>query len=176
MVKKNKKKYAGFSLTEMLISVLIFTVIIVVITFAFSKAFFSSQKTRVVQKNMENGRIAMETMAKNIRMSRKLSEITGGVKMFNNSQGKCIAYVFSGDKLQSFSYVAGGSLSDPICADPTIANAVDLVSANAGGSFIVTPTRITVPKQIGKATILINIGTGVDTEHIQTTISFRDFQ
>jgi len=176
MSKKIKNKYAGFSLIEMLISVFIFTIVITVVTFAFSKAFFSSQKTRVVQRNMENGRIAMETMAKNIRMSRKLTATSSTIKMYNNSQAKCIAYVFSGSKLQSVIYDAGGSTSDPTCADPNMSNAIDLVSANANGSFEVTETKTTDPKKIGKATILVNIGTGADTQHIQTTVSFRDFQ
>jgi type II secretory pathway pseudopilin PulG len=175
MDKKIKNKYSGFSLIEMLISVFIFTLIITVITFSFSKAFFSSQKTRVVQQNIEEGRIAMETMAKNIRMSNKLAVIANGIKMYSGSQARCIAYMFSAGKLQSVSYVPDGSASDPDCADPNFSVATDLVSANISGSFVVTETSITSPKKIGRATILVNIGTGIDVEHIQTTVSFRDY-
>ncbi|MFZ2226847.1 MAG: prepilin-type N-terminal cleavage/methylation domain-containing protein [Candidatus Moraniibacteriota bacterium] len=175
MDKKNKNKYSGFSLIEMLISVFIFTLIVTVVTFAFSKAFFSSQKTRVVQRNIEDGRIAIETMAKNIRMSKKLVATESTIKMYNNSQDKCIAYVFLNNKLQIVMYDAEGSTSDPTCADPTMSNAVDLVSANITGSFHVDETSTASPKRIGRATILVNIGTGTDMQHIQTTVSFRDY-
>ena len=177
MDKRIKNKYGGFSLIEMLISVFIFTLIVTVVTFSFSKAFFSSQKTRAVQRNIEDGRIAMETMAKNIRMSRKLvvTPDKTTIIMYNNSQEKCIAYVFSGSKLQSVMYDAGGSASDPTCADPTMSDAVDLVSANISGSFNASETKTTDPKRIGKATILVNIGTGTGIQHIQTTVSFRDY-
>lgn len=72
-------------------------------------------------------------------------------------------------------YDAEGSTSDPTCADPTMSNAVDLVSANITGSFHVDETSTASPKRIGRATILVNIGTGTDMQHIQTTVSFRDY-
>jgi prepilin-type N-terminal cleavage/methylation domain-containing protein len=178
-MRKKNKKYAGFSLLEMIIAVSIFVIVVLATAASFSNAFFSGQKTGIVLKNLENGRTAIETMAKNIRMSRKLVGITNGIKMFNNSQGKCIAYVFSGGKLQSVFYASSDAETDstfPTCADPDMNNASDLISSGVSGSFSVVKTSIVSPKKIGKATILIKIGTGSDIQYIQTTVSFRDFR
>ncbi len=177
--KKNKKKYAGFSLLEIVIAMSIFVIVVMVATISFSNAFFSGQKTETVRKNLENGRTAIEIMAKNIRMSRKLVGITNGIKMFNNSQGKCIAYVFGSGKLQSIVYAPSDIETDstfPTCSDPDMNNASDLISSGVSGSFSIIQTSIVAPKKIGKATILIKIGTGNDIQYMQTTVSFRDFR
>ncbi|MFA5962309.1 MAG: prepilin-type N-terminal cleavage/methylation domain-containing protein [Parcubacteria group bacterium] len=179
-LKKGRKNYYGFSMLEVMISVSIFTVVIFAVTATYARTFSAGQKSRIVQRNMEASRTAMEAMAKNMRMSTKLmvDATKKTVIMFNNSQATCIRYSFTGGSLTSLFYPSDpayspGDLEYPDCSTAS-GTPTELISADVDGIFEVTPTSAT-PKVVGKATVLLNIGNGVDAQHIQTSISFRDF-
>jgi type II secretory pathway pseudopilin PulG len=174
---KNKK---GLSLIEMLVSIFIFVLIITVSIAAFISVFSARKKTRDMQRGTEEARTALETMAKNIRMSNGLTFSGNTVKMYNNSQGQCIAYKFDDstnpNTLQTRNYPA-------VMTDPTNPNCtnesgtyVDLMSSDfiGGEGFEVDTTN---SSRIGKATIRIDIKRdSLSSIPVQTTVSFRDYQ
>ena len=178
MIKKKKiKKLAGFSLLELLISMFIFILMIVASVSVFSGVVFARKNARDIQKNLEEGRTAIEAMAKNIRMSTRLQTYGGNnknIRMFNNSQGVCIAYSFSGSSLRTATYNPP-DVSDPDCSSvPALSN---IVSGGIDGRFSVTTTDATgSPKRIGKATVNLIISSGVSVQHMQTSVSFRDYE
>ncbi len=182
IVKQKNKK--GFSFLEVIISTFIFSLVIVVAVSAFVGSFSTRKTVRAEQKNLEEARTAMETMAKNIRMSSYLKKTAGTeeIKMFNSSQTACFKYYFLNNKLSvaKYQFAAGWDpATDPQkCSDGTISYdaATDLISILVTGKFDVVQTSAVIGSEaIGKATILINIGTGNELQNIQTTVSFRDY-
>lgn len=171
---KYQKKYSGFSLLEMMISMFIFVLAIVTAVSIFSNVSFTRKNSREIQKNMEDARTALDLMAKNMRMSIGLNGTASMIYMFNTSQNKCVSYMFSGGKLQMSQVSPGGSLpEDEKCLPANISYVgyQDIIKSDVSGSFVIVPTSITSPKTVGKATIILTIG-GVN---MQTSVSFRDY-
>lgn len=178
----NQKNKKGFSFLEVIISTFIFSLIIVVAVSAFVSSFSTRKTVRTEQRNLEEARTAMETMAKNIRMSSSLtvSDDDKTIKMLNNSQSVCLQYSFSNNKL-----IVAKANFDPDtdvpsnCSNGIISygTATELISIPVDGKFNVIPSVTTDPpgRVIGKATVSINIGTGSELQNIQTTVSFRDY-
>ncbi len=205
---KNRK---GVSLIEILVTMFIFTLIMTSSIAAFSTFFKTRKTTREIQRGLEESRAALETMAKNIRMSSKLaafnadgsamicSPVTGcectRIIMFNNTQKQCIVYEFSGSpdyKLRG-KFVTPATIGTPPKEDPdSCVSRVALLAPaplvdddniiNEGtvtGSFYVFPTTPVVSiddGKIGRAAMKIDVISGSVTSHIQTTVSFRDFE
>ncbi len=190
-MKKNKfssknKSYPGFSLLEMLISMFIFTLIIITSVSIFARVASTRQKTREIQKNMEEARTALDLMAKNMRMSIGLNNNIPGndqrIYMLNASQGECICYIFYENKLK-MSQVdvppANANLSDNLKCKPVTGTLnywtdgtkfQNIMENDVTGRFIVTPTSASL-NDVGKATIVLK----VDGINLQTTVSFRDY-
>jgi prepilin-type N-terminal cleavage/methylation domain-containing protein len=175
-LKKSAPCPKGFSLLEMIIAIFIFSVIILTSVSIFAKIFSVRGKTRSIQMNMESGRVALENIAKNMRMSSGL-KVNGSdqdIYMYNNSQSQCVEYKFSGSALQA----AQANPSDPDnpdCAPGAVAYTFyPIVTGMAGvtGRFLITSTDIS-GKVIGKASVILMINGG---NNIQTSVSFRDYQ
>ena len=109
-LKKINKKNAGFSLTEMLVAMFVFSLVITIVFTAFSGLAGNKKQATATQKNMEDAKAAFEYMAKTIRMSSYFTQQNGGcasvdndgngdkncttIQMYNNSTGKCVAFLF----------------------------------------------------------------------------------
>lgn len=162
---------SGFSLMELLIAMFIFSLIILSAVAVFAGVVGARKKSRDMQQNLEQARTAMEMMARNMRMSTELKTYASskGVYMYNNSQSTCIAYLFSGSALRTASY------SKPCSTVPSSLS--DLISSDVSdGQFKVVETdSASVPGKIGKATIVLTIGSGSSQKHLQTSVSFRDY-
>ena len=182
MERKNQKteifrKNKGFTLVELLVAIFVFSLMITVSISAFSSVIISRKNTRITQKNVEEARTAIETMAKNIRMSTNLGP--GGssrtsIYMYNNSQEMCVAYRFSSNRLQTNFYANAGSEEDPDCDSPS--GWINIINTNAVGKFYVVESDDTTDDEaIGRATIHLTIGSGNLEKHMQTTVSFRDY-
>ena len=97
--KLKKKKLAGTSLMELILVIAISSIIALAVTQVFLAAVKASGKNKEMQKNLEEGRSAMEIMAKNIRMSQYAADGGYGAPglslyLFNTSQNRCIGYRF----------------------------------------------------------------------------------
>lgn len=216
-IKKIKKKRAcltkskragrqGISLIEILVTVFIFSLIMTVAVTSFSTFFRTRKTSREIQRGLEESRAALETMAKNIRMSSKLTayDVSGNPKscdpnfgcesqrisMFNNTQKQCIVYEFSGGKLRG-KFVAPATVGTPpneqadpdsciaqIGTSPLVDDDNIINEGNVSGSFYVFPTVpvTSTDGKIGKATMRVDVTSGSVNSHIQTTVSFRDFE
>lgn len=171
---KNKlnKKYQGFSLLEVMISMFIFVLTIVTAVSIFSSVNSSREKNRDIQRNIEDARTALELMAKNMRMSIELKNNGDQeIYMFNASQGICVDYKFDGGKLkigQANQVTEGDYICTP--GHASYGNYQDIIGNDVSGKFIIDST-LTSPPTIGKATIVLKVD-GVD---LQTSVSFRDY-
>lgn len=195
-IKNKKAKPAGrrgVSFIEILVTMFIFVLIMTSSIAAFSTFFKARKTTREIQRGLEESRAALETMAKNIRMSSKIPEASDGqtISMFNNSQKICIVYQFNGGKLRSkfveptlVPPLSGqpdpGSCAANIAAAPPLTLDDNLINeGTVTGWFDITetvPSTSAANGVIGKATIKINMTSGSTISHIQTTVSFRDYE
>ncbi|HRY82360.1 MAG TPA: prepilin-type N-terminal cleavage/methylation domain-containing protein [Candidatus Moranbacteria bacterium] len=170
--KLNNKKHKGFSLLEMLISIFIFSLIIITSVSIFAASASARQKSRKIQKNMEDARTALDLMAKNMRMSTELNTSNGTdedttIYMNNSSQG-CISYKFESNKLQ-IGYTGGSSDCSNALLYPSYN---DIMESDVSGKFYVKTTLITEgSKRVGRATISLT----VDGINLETSVSFRDY-
>lgn len=85
----------GFTLIEMLIAMLIFSMTATMVLGAYFDVFQSKRRTRAVQQDIEDARYAMELMAKTIRMSSVFvdDEDANSIEIYDYSQGKCLKYL-----------------------------------------------------------------------------------
>lgn len=204
--KKSARNKRGISLIEILVTVFIFALIMTASVSSFSAFFKARKTTRELQRGLEESRAALETMAKNIRMSSKLTAYdesrnpkacdadagcdTTRISMFNNTQKQCIVYEFSGNKLRG-KFVAPATVGTPpneqpdpdscitqIGTSPLVDDDNIINEGTVSGSFYVFPTTPVTDTdgKIGKAAMRINVESGSVTSHIQTTVSFRDFE
>ena len=175
--KLNKKKnLRGFSLIELLIAMFIFVVSITVAISVFINIMSNRQKIREVQKDVEDSRVVLDLMAKNMRMSSGLKgqSSIGGQKykdviMLNNSQGLCIRYRFaSNESISSLQMAQDFPDSNGVCDFGSVANFQNVIKGDISGFFLVNETS---DLAIGKATIVLT----VDNTNLETSVSFRDY-
>lgn len=162
----------GFSLIEAVMAMAVFSIVAIAVVAVFANVIGYRTKNRTAQINLENARTALESMAKTIRMSSNVRpgamsiETTQEISMFNNSENKCVRYVFSFLGLNRYE---GGT-------DPTTCN---IITSNASipiygaiGKFYVVESSTENPKSVGRATVTVNVG----GQQMQTTVSFRDYE
>lgn len=178
------KNKGGFSLIEVLVAMFISTLIIISITAAFASAFKAQKKAREIQKSIEESKVAMEYMAKIIRMSGNIKSVSGGdgVSMYNKSTEKCVVFTYDAGNIEE-EKCTPSSEDDP-CSNGT--------SGDCTGSSYGSPNAITsngildnvkfnVSSGSGTAidtvTIFMKIKSTIDSNgNFQTTISARDYK
>lgn len=178
---------------ELLIAMGVGVIIVVGATSAFSRAFGNYRKAQEMQKDIETARVALSLMAKEMRMSYNMSvasAFSGGmgvpsVRFFSSSRRTCIKYSFSGGKLYAnenssiFSSPFNSFSDPPKCLwDSTYpaSSETEIAGADVTGSFDVVNTNRTLGSyRIGWVTVKMTIGSGSSAQHMQTTVSFRDF-
>lgn len=176
---KISKKQKGFSLLEMIIAIFIFSLVIVVAVSTFVNMVSVRKKTREIQQNMENARVAMDTIAKQVRNNTLVipsanNPTASNIRIYDSSQQLCVEYSFGAGNLK-YSYL--NSVADSVaCGSAPIAtfSNYNLLSGTVtAGYFGVT---VSVPRSsIGRVTILMQIqnATGADKALVQTTVSLR---
>lgn len=170
--KTNKKKHGGFTLLELLIAMFIFTLIIILVVGIFGRIFIYNNKIRDIEVNIEEVGTAFELMAKTMRMSSYLKASSNTqIVMYNNSTDKCMSYWFQNGELQRSSMPASGDPNS--CRTASYTNYVVLAKNIDSLRFSVRTTDPdSVPPRIGRSTVTATVG----GEHIQSTVSFRDYQ
>lgn len=170
---------------EVMLSMFIFVMIVLILVSVFSKVFVARKSARKTQKNMEEARAGIETIAKNIRMSSKTAVLgagSSGISMFNNTQQICIEYNFNGGSLESRT-CKPTNMTDPQCGNANCNGGTYesdwsiMIADGISGKFSVTPTSaVSGSERIGRATIQVNIDSGGgSTQSMETTVSFRDY-
>lgn len=173
------KNANGFSLLEMIIAVAIFSLVTVSVMSAYVSIFKAGRNAKIVQKNIENTRGAMDIMAKTIRSGEVDGSSAQDIKLFvydagSSTDGKCIKFSFASNSIQQKQTNSGKrDPAYPDCKTATYSNpAVDLVDISSGftvtGKFAVTPVS---DAAAGKVTILADVQSGTDSAKLQTSVT-----
>ncbi len=183
-MKKNIKKYKGFSFIEMMVTVFVFSIVVTTSLAVFVNVSTTQKRSEEVQKHMEDLRLTLELMAKNIRMSSVDVSGTGvqevqDLYFYNYSQGKCINYCITNTNIYSREIEV--TRSDYLdCHDAFLGNcetngfSMINLDSEIAGNFRVIPTDETPTGNAGLATVSIEFNDSEDK--MQTTVSLRDYQ
>lgn len=173
-----QKNVLGFTLLEVLISLFIFSLVIMATTQIFSSAYSGYRMTRLVQHDIENAQFAMNALAKTVRNSSVVSAAGSQqeVQFFDHAQEKCFRYRIQGAVLQMAS---NNSTGVGHCANLVLGGFTAVTTGTVSGSFEVTPSTVAggPATRVGKVTISLVIGevTSVHSARLQTSVSLRDF-
>jgi prepilin-type N-terminal cleavage/methylation domain-containing protein len=177
MISLIQKNIRGFTLLEVLVSLFIFSVVMMATAQIFGTAYSGHRMTRLVQHDIENAQFAMNVLAKTLRTSTVVSGSgsTPSVKFFDYSQGtegRCFLYRIEGDALQ---VASGASTSVADCSTMLLNTFTTVTTGTVSGSFVVIPSAPAT--RVGKVTISLVIGemTSVHSARLQTSVSLRDF-
>ncbi len=172
----------GFTLIEVIVSMFIFSIMMVVVSQVFASAFSGYRSTRAIQRDIDNAQYSLNIIAKELRTSSVVNPASGAlvnssfVQFFDHSQSKCFRYRINGGNLQVASADATGvDTGLTPCDTMNLSSFTNITTGVINGSFRVTPSS-SVPAHVGKVTISLDISEG-STHHarIQTTVSLRDF-
>ncbi len=174
---KKTKKMAGYSFMEILISMAIFSLITITVVSLFAASYRSQKKSKDIQQKMEDSRVAIEMMAKNIRMGTidSASGSQNNISFYNYSQNKCVYYGISDDNKIEMGEILGSRQSLPSCSG-LVYPLSDLIAGGfvEGLKFdIIKSNQNPVSLVVGKVTISIKLLNSADL--VQTTVSLRDY-
>jgi prepilin-type N-terminal cleavage/methylation domain-containing protein len=173
-----KKSYRGLTLIEVVVSLFIFSLMMVAVSQIFTKAFSGYRSTRATERDVQNAQYALNLLSKELRTSTVVVPTGSGVpsqnvKFYDHSQGRCFYYQISSNALQ----VASALSTDPAdCRTRNVGTPTTVTTGTVSGSFQVTSSVGGGSKRVGKVTISLRISE--DATHyanIQTTSSLRDF-
>ena len=188
-IKNKKNSLAAFTLIEVLVALMIFSVVLTGVSGIFGNFVKNYTASKQIQKNLENVQYAMNSMAKTLRTSAILDPLISSdgdyIIVYDYSQAKCIKFAFMpGNGLRKYS-------EDPVTlGDPNtchiepqlIGNPQDLIYATSGvttvGRFTFRiPSNNSDPNyRVGMITASVNVKFGADESRLQTTVSLRDYQ
>lgn len=166
----------GFALIEILVSLFIFTLLMVTTSQVFASAFSGYQATRAIQRDVENAQFAISILVKQLRTS---SIVSGSatrstyVQFFDYSQNRCFHYRISNGALETSQI----SVSDrAACYSLNFLSATfsAVTTGTVSGFFQATPSNPAGP-EVGKVTISLDIQEGIHHVQIQTSTSLRDY-
>ena len=172
----------GFTLIEVMVSILIFAIIMTAVAQIFSRAFVGYRSTRAVQRDTENAQYVLNALAKELRTSSVVDFGEQGVTFYDYSQDICFRYRISNNSLQIASVEASDismTASEKVaeCGGVTFGSFKEITTGAVSGKFAVTQSDASVmPKTVGKITVSLQIKEGeTHTASIQTTTSLRDY-
>lgn len=171
----------GFTLLELLVSVFIFSLVMITVVALFTRFVTFQKRSQSIQQNMEDARYVMELMAKTLRTSSVVSSTASSINLYDYSQDKCIIYRFNAGAKE----IEGGSRSPGTTGDKDSCNfgliAPTSMVNNSINSMALSVTQ-SVPGVVGKVTISTVIcsssgcsGAENDRASLQTTVSLRDY-
>jgi len=167
-----KKSSAGFTLTELLVAMFAFGMIIVSIGGVSQSIIKAQRKAFALQEVQESGRYLLEAMSKEIRMS---TINTGGIGVTNtdtlnitNTKSQTVVYYFNGVNNRMEKQINGGVWED-----------ISPANLNLTGSFYIRKDSVPAPR----ALITINMkieSSGLRVEqaaniYLQSSISSRSW-
>ncbi len=171
---KDPRRISGFTLIELLVAMAVFSVVMITVSGIFLTGLGGTQRIFGLQAVQESGRFVLESMTKEIRMSKvnsldgvALASLPNGVSgpysslNITNANGQTVAYVFD---------IVGQQVSRA---------GVVLTSNNvaAVGKFYLTKNSALQPR----VTIVMKLNNKTDQEknkaaiNLQTTVSSREY-
>ncbi len=130
IMKMIQKKLKGLSLLEVIVSIGVFSLMMITIAGIFSSSISSSRSNRVIERNVEQAQFVMNEMAKELRTSTVVNSafdnlgvgtfaspgIGNDVRFFDYSQSKCIEYNVGTDA--SGNHIITRAVPSAVIADP----------------------------------------------------------
>ncbi len=176
-INSNKRKIQkGFSLVEVMVSLFVFSLVMIAASQIFTRAFAGHRYARNLQKDIENAQYLSGILSKELRTStivdpNGFTQNTQLVQFYEHSQGLCIQYRISGNALQ----VAKQSSTGPsACNGASLSGFTTVSSGTITGGFDVTPSSAS-PRTVGRVTLALRIQEGTHSASIQSTVSLRDY-
>jgi prepilin-type N-terminal cleavage/methylation domain-containing protein len=166
-------KMKGFTLIEVVVSLFVFSLLMIAVSQTFAVFIQSYREARSIQRDVENIQYVLNSLSKELRTSTVISSNSSSMKFYDYSQKECMQY-----------RIASGSLSmrresmddiDTCTANDISGSYTAVSSGTVTGSMIVDPSTIS-PLHVGKITFSFKITEdNKHTAYIQTTVSLRDF-
>lgn len=166
----------GFSLIEVLVSLFVFTLVMVAASQIFTQSFNGYRYAKSLQRDIENAQYLSGILSKELRTAtivdpNDLTDNAQSIQFYEHSQGLCIQYRISGGTLQ----VARENSSGPsTCNGASLSSFTVVSSGTISGGFDVIPSSAS-PRTVGRVTLALRISEGAHSEVIQSTVSLRDF-
>lgn len=91
------KKLKGMSLTELLVSLLIFSIVMATISAIFARSMQNYKDVRFVQRTLESAQVAISLITKNLRSSEIIANNTAEIRLLDYALDRCILYKFKKD-------------------------------------------------------------------------------
>lgn len=170
-------KKQGFSLIEVLITVFIFSIIMIAASQIFTEAYGGYRYAKNLQRDLENAQFMTGILAKELRTSTIVSPSSPttnvtSVKFYDHSQGECIQYRFISSRLE---VARQGAASIAACSALGLSGFETVSTGTVAGSFDVTPSDDS-PRRVGKVTIALRVQETPDHRAVfQSTVSLRDY-
>ncbi len=174
-MKSIQKKLKGLSLLEVMVSMGIFSLMMVAVAGIFGSSIQSSRANRDIQHNLESAQFTMNDIAKQLRTSTIIDSSSTGVRFYDYSQGACIEY----RKNSGENYVERAS---------TATTRVLCISSLSLGTYARVTIGDVVPRfnvvssvlntTAGKVTMVFVVKETSDSTRsvtVQTTVSLRDY-
>ncbi len=174
----SQPKRKAFSLIEVMVSLFIFTIIMVATSQIFVQTFANYRYTRNLQRDIENAQFLMAILSKELRTGTIVDPDSStarasSVQFFDHSQQLCLKYRLSGGGIE----VASTSVGSANSCNSTNFTTNDYKMVSTGtvtGGFDITPSSSS-PRTVGKVTATLLIKNGTHEASIQSTVSLRDY-
>ena len=186
-MKNIKKNKSGVSLIELIVSITLFSVLMLAATQIFKMVVDGQRGAISAQNVQENIRYAMEKMSKEIRMARisntdcsgaavnkVFNTANGGSKLyFKNKNGDCVAYYLENNRLKIEVCVGVGAIADFITpAKVAVSNLKFFVVDDLIGAFHSKQPYVTMVMDVKAAGLAMH----EQKMKIQITVSSRYYE
>lgn len=170
-----RKKLRGLSLIEVMVSMGIFSLMMVTVAGIFSSSVQSARANRNIEHDLENAQFVMNDIAKQLRTSTVVDSSSAAVRFYDYSQGKCVEYRRNSGS--NFIERASATTTRELCV-PGL-NLGIFSSATTGD---VVPVFAVIPSvlntTVGRVTMVFVVKEKSASERsvrVQTTVSLRDY-
>jgi Tfp pilus assembly protein PilV len=180
-----QKKLKGLSLLEVMVSMGIFSMMMVAIAGIFGSSIQSSRANRNIQHDLENAQFTMNDIAKQLRTSTIVSGDgeSNSIRFYDYSQGKCISYTpasVGGNTVIQYAWDTttrvGCTTVAPLSSPTTLTTGDVIPTFRVVSSSLDTVTPAN--SRVGKVTMVFVVkekAVSTRSARVQTTVSLRDY-
>ena len=172
----------GFTLLELMISIFIFSVVVLVVGGIFGRGMVAYRYADNLQKGMEEAQFAMGKIAKVLRTSNVVASSGTSITVYDASQGKCIVFaIVDGAVTQRTASPISSPSPFDRCNGVSYGSAVAMTSTKNGtitGLFDVIASTRTPTGRVGRVSILFVIKAlnNNSSVRLQSSVSLRDYK
>ena len=173
-----RKNQKGFSLIEVMVSLFIFSLVMIAASQIFTRAFAGHRYARNLQRDIENAQYLSGILSKELRTStivdpNGFTQNSQLVQFYEHSQGLCIQYRINAST-NALEVAKQNSAGPSACNGASLNNFTVVSSGTITGGFDVTPSSAS-PRTVGRVTLSLRIQEGEHSASIQSTVSLRDY-